>query len=153
EAVRQEYRCSVTWKRLRCRNVEQLTGHSNELIFVLDVGHAIEFDWTWEGAVAFRPPEPGKFTGDIDVTDAFAGLVPDNGSTQGQPGTWSGEVVEVDETNGRLFVAVSGLNNVPCRGTFFVRPFEFLAFLRSLFCQPSAGDFKRLLSARLNATR
>lgn len=153
EAVRQEYRGSVRWKRLRCRNVERLASHDDGAIFVLDVGQSIEFDWTWEGAVAFRPPEPGKFAGDIDVAGDFVGLVPGVGSSEGEPGTWAGEVVEVDETNGRLFVAAGGDHQPPCRGTFFVRPFEFLAFLHSLYCQPGSSDLKGLLPARLNAAR
>lgn len=147
EAVRQEYRNSVRWKRLRCRKVERLAGPNGDALFVLDVGHAIEFDWTWEGAVAFRPADPGHFTGDIDATDDFVGQSPETG-----PGVWSGEVVEVDETNGRLFVSVSSPDHPPHCGTFFVRPFEFLAFLHSLFLQPGSDDLRKLLPPRLNAT-
>jgi hypothetical protein len=150
EAIRREYRSSVRWKRLRCRRVEQLSGHDD--LFILDVGHSIEFDWTWEGAVAFRSADPSQFTGDIDTTDDFAGL-PEVGPGAGRPGEWFGEVVEVDETNGRLFVSVSNPAHPPCCGTFFVRPFEFLAFLHSLFCQSGSADLQRVLPARLNASR
>jgi len=152
EAVRREHRSSVLWKRLRCRKVERLTGQPGNVIFVLEVGQSIEFDWTWEGAIAFRSADPGNFAGDIDATDDFAGLPEGDGTADVHHGVWSGEVVEVDEANGRLFVSVSGSNHPPCRGTFFVRPFEFLAFLHSLFCQPGAGDLKILLPARLNAS-
>src|SRR6266849_1049446 len=153
EAVGQEYRSSVRWKRLRCRKVEPLTKNPDKTIFILDVGHSIEFDWNWEGAVAFRPAEIGQFSGDIDATDDFSGPLPGDGSTGDRHGVWSGEIVEVDETNGQLFVSVSSPEHPPCRGTFFVRPFEFLAFLHSLFCQPGDDDLKRLLPARLNASR
>jgi hypothetical protein len=152
EAVRQEYRNSVRWKRLRCRKVERLSGHEADNLFVLDVGHSIEFDWTWEGAVAFRPTEPGQFNGDIDATDDFAGPLESDFSGDRRT-VWHGEVVEVDETNGRLFVSVSSPDYPPCCGTFFVRPFEFLAFLYSLFCQSGSPDLRYLLPARLNASQ
>jgi hypothetical protein len=151
EAVRREYRSSIRWKRLRCRKVEPLVGDGGNTLFVLEVGHSIEFDWTWEGAVAFRPVEPSAFTGDIDVADDFTGS-PEGGLGE-RPGEWFGEVVEMDETNGRLFVSVNSPEHPTCCGTFFVRPFEFLAFLHSLFCQPGSADLRKLLPARLNASR
>jgi len=55
EAGRREYRDSVKWKRLRCRSVKLLSESETGTVFILEVGHAVEFDWTWEGAVAFRP--------------------------------------------------------------------------------------------------
>jgi hypothetical protein len=152
-AVRQEYRNSVRWKRLRRRKAERLSGHEEGILYILEVGHSVEFDWTWEGAVAFRPADPGQFTGEIDATDDFAGPALDDGVANGRHAVWSGEVVEVDETNGRLFVSASSTDHPPCRGTFFVRPFEFLAFLHSLFCQPGPADLRKLLPARLNASR
>lgn len=152
EAVRKEYRSSVRWKRLRCRNVKPLTDEPGENIFILEIGQSIEFDWTWEGAIAFCPTDPNTFTGDIDATGDFAGLVSSNNGFKNQPGVWAGEIVEVDETNGRLFVSVSDPAHKPCVGSFFVRPFEFLAFLHNLFCQPQGTDFKKLLNARLAAS-
>lgn len=151
EAVKREYRTSVRWKRLRCRNVEPLTSEPG--IFVLEVGHSFEFDWTWEGAIAFRSSNPNQFAGDFDTIDDFAGI-PNNGAAKDrQTGAWAGEVVEVDESNGRLFVSVTSPEIRPCRGTFFVRPFEFLSFLNSLYCQPNAGDLRVRLAPRLNAAR
>src|SRR5262245_41590568 len=73
EAVKREYRNSVKWKRLRCRSVAPLAGQADGSIFVLDVGHTIEFDWTWEGAVVFRPTNLNGFNGDIDYADDFTG--------------------------------------------------------------------------------
>jgi len=153
EAVRREYRSSVRWKRLRCRNVQPLTEEPGETIFILEVGHSIQFDWTWEGAIASRRADPAGFQGDIDATDDFVGLPSYGAGANGRNGVWAGEVVEVDETNGRLFVAVSNLSQPPCRGTFFVRPFEFLGFLHSLFCQPGPGNLRQAVAARLNASR
>src|SRR5262249_21892 len=84
------YRSSVRWKGLCCRNVQPLTGDPGDTIFILEVGHSIEFDWTWEGAVAFRPANPGSFAGDIDGTDDFVGVLGMEGTADGQPGVWGG---------------------------------------------------------------
>lgn len=151
EAIRKEYRSSVRWKRLRCRKVEPLTDQPGENIFVLEVGQSIRFDWTWEGAIAFCPVDPNAFTGDIDASDDFADLISSNDRVNHQRGIWAGEIVEVDETNGRLFVSVSDPAHKPCVGSFFVRPFEFLAVLHSLFCQSNGNNFKKLLNATLAA--
>src|SRR5437868_5416307 len=70
EAVKLEYRSSVKWKRLRCHNVEPTEDGS---IFKLDLGQSVEFDWTWEGATAFRPTAPddvGSYTDDPDEEDS-----------------------------------------------------------------------------------
>ena len=40
-AVHQEHRSSVRWKRLRCRKVQKLTGHDDNTIFSLEIGHSI----------------------------------------------------------------------------------------------------------------
>ena len=53
-AVREEYRKSVRRKKLRARQVCPVEGESD--LFRIEVGHALDLDWTWEGAVAFRPP-------------------------------------------------------------------------------------------------
>src|SRR5262245_15489479 len=55
EGARQEYPNSIGWKRLRCRSVSPVTAEPGEMVFVIEVGHSIQFGWTWEGAVAFRP--------------------------------------------------------------------------------------------------
>ncbi len=147
-AVDREYRSSARWKRLRCRGVRPRTDDPAETIFVLDVGHSVEFDWTWEGAVAFRPASPGTFRGDCDLTDDFTGSL----DADTRPGVWQGEVVEVDETNGVLYVSVSDPANRPCTGVFFVRPFEFLAFLHALFCEDEFDDLRSRLPPRLKAS-
>jgi hypothetical protein len=70
--------------------------------------------------------------------------------------------MEVDETTGRVFVSVGDAEHPPRHGTFFVRPFEFLAFLNSLFWPPESAEemrslrhdeLKSLLPARLAAAR
>lgn len=149
EAVRQEYRNSIRWKRLRCRSVSPVTGEPGETVFVVEVGHSIQFDWTWEGAVAFRPADISGFRGDADITDDF--LVKDE---EGANATvWAGEVVEVDETTGRIFVSVPDPAHPPRTGTFFVRPFEFLAFLNAVYSEADSPGLRPQLPARLEACR
>lgn len=144
EAVKREYRNSVRWKRLRCRRVSRASENLEESIFVLELGHSVEFDWTWEGSVAFRPLDIESFAGDSDSIDD---LVTDGDEDQSGFG-WSGEVVEVDEESGRLFVWVSDPDSPPTIGSFYVRPFEFLACLHSVFCDPSHRELRSLLPAR-----
>lgn len=121
EAVRREYRASIRWKRLRCRSVTRVSDRSDESIFVLELGQSVEFDWTWEGAKAFRPNKIGEFNGDLAHADDSAG------DEQSQGAAWSGEVVEVDEANGRIFVWIENPESPPTTGSFYIRPFEFLA--------------------------
>src|SRR5262245_20750482 len=90
EAVKREYRNSIRWKLLRCRQVTSILDHPDEAIFALDVGQSVEFDWTWVGAVAFRSEsidsfdgKDGSFATESDVSES----------------SWSGEVVEFDEPN------------------------------------------------------
>lgn len=148
EAVRQEYRNSVKWKRLRCRAVSPVVEKDGEAIFVLEIGQSIEFDWTWEGSVAFRPGDIDSFEGNGYASNGFFGP-----KDETEAGAWSGEVVEVDEVNGRIFVWVSDPDCPPTTGSFYVRPFEFLAFLHSIYCDPANAELRELLPARLNACR
>lgn len=146
-AIRREFRDSSKWKRLRCRGVKEISESESGIIYELEIGHAVEFDWTWEGAVAFRPLiikefeksqadiyEPGSIEQDVD--DSIL---------------WSGEVLEVDEATGRIFIVVSDPESPPCCGSFYVRPFEFLAFLDAVFNEPSFESIRDLLPGRLAA--
>jgi hypothetical protein len=138
EAVKQEYRSSVKWKKLRCREVFPTDDGS---VFKLDLGQTVEFDWTWEGATAFRPA-------DLDAIPTF-----NDKSDEDAWAVWSGEVVEVDEAKGMIFVWVADPDRPPTKGTFYVRPFEFLAFLHALYNEPSSADVRKLLPGRLQASR
>ncbi len=135
DAVKQEYRSSVKWKKLRCRDVLPT---DDGAVFKLDLGQTVEFDWTWEGATAFRPVV-------LDDSPAF----PDDEDTA----IWSGEVVEVDEAKGIVFVWVADPDRPPTKGTFYVRPFEFLAFLHALYCESASASLRRHLPGRLHASR
>ncbi len=71
----------------------------------------MRFDWTWEGSLAYQLHDPD------DPTDR----------------TWSGEVVQVDEDRGQIYVA-RGSGEV-VEGPLWVRPFGFLDALQTLFLQ------------------
>jgi superfamily I DNA/RNA helicase len=150
DAVRKEHRNGIQWKRLRCRSVRPRSDQPEETIFVLDVGHSFEFDWTWEGAVAFRPADVDRFDGNFEDDGDDSSV---STSASDKKNIWSGEVVEFDETNGRLFVSVNSSDVRPCTGTFFVRPFEFLAFLNSVYSHSKETALKKRLAAKLIATR
>jgi hypothetical protein len=148
EAVNQEYRNSIKCKRLICRKVTPLSICDAEQIYILEVGQSIEFDWTWEGAVAFRPK-------DFDRPLSYTTVTRDISSEDGESsaGVWSGEIVEVDEVNRRLFVWISELDHPPTTGTFYVRPFEFLEFLNAIYNDLNFSKLQVLLPPRLNACR
>ena len=103
EAIKQEYRSSVKWKRLRCREVLPTDDAS---VFKIEIGQSVEFDWTWEGATAFRPIV-------IDDSRTFK-----NDPDEENSALWFGEVVEVDEAKGLLFVWVSDPDRPPKKGLF-----------------------------------
>lgn len=153
EAVRREYLDSVKWKRLRCRSVHVLSESPTGTIYVLHVGSSVEFDWTWEGATAFRP---------LFVEESVAGTKPTFADTSSNVDDryqldvddsvlWSGEVLEVDEAAGKIYVSVSNPELPPTTGSFFVKPFEFLAFLHAVFHDPAYDSFRQRLRARLLA--
>jgi AAA domain len=142
-AVREEYRDSSRWKRMRCHKVSVYAERDRGTVFVIHVGKLVEFDWTWEGATAFRP---------ATIDDACS--VPDAAADHelyDNEVAWRGEVLEVDEQNGCLFVSMDNPEAAPAAGLFFVRPFEFLAVLNSLFNEPAYGEIRKLLPSRLNA--
>ncbi|MGZ8423009.1 MAG: hypothetical protein ACXWV7_08750, partial [Nitrospira sp.] len=77
-------------KRLRCRKVEVLAKSERGTIYVLEIGHTVELDWSWEGAIAFRPL----------VMDDQAEKQPLFNDQQDDPEIddsilWQGEIVEV----------------------------------------------------------
>ncbi|OWK45500.1 DNA helicase II related protein [Fimbriiglobus ruber] len=138
EAVKQEYRSSVKCKKLRSRDILPTADSS---VFRIDLGQSVEFDWTWEGANAFRPKvidDSRIFQDDFDEEDSAV---------------WFGEVVEVDEAQGVLFVWVSDPDRPPTKGLFYVRPFEFLASLNALYSEPSYSGLRDILPGRLLASR
>lgn len=148
-AVHSEYRDSVRWKRLRCRNVSPSPRDDTRTVYELEIGHAVEFDWTWEGAAAFRPLSLRQ----DDVVRA-ASLFDDGIVTPDIDDSivWTGKILEVDEAAGRIFIAIENPDYPPRRGSFYVRPFEYLAFLDSLYNTPAFAGLRRYLPERLAAS-
>ena len=144
-AVRQEFRDCSKWKRLRCHKLSVIAERDRGTIYAIHVGSSVEFDWTWEGATAFRPHALGE-DGDcpIDMAD-FEDSPVDEASY------WSGEILEVDERNGCLFISLSNPECPPIAGPFLVRPFEFLASLDSVYHEPRFDEIRAELRSRLAA--
>ncbi|MCA9075807.1 MAG: AAA family ATPase [Planctomycetaceae bacterium] len=147
QAVRREFRDSVKWKRLKCRNVKLVSESETGNVYELTIGHSVEFDWTWEGAIAFRPLLLKDF--EEDQKTLFDGG--DDDPEIDDSMIWSGEVLEVDEATGRIFIVVANPEYPPRRGSFYVRPFEFLAFLNAVFNEPAFELIQESLPSRLNA--
>lgn len=148
KAIRREFRDASTWKRLRCRKVKKSSESDSGTIYELEIGHSVEFDWTWEGAVAFRPIQLDAFESDHSTLYQHGSLHPDVEDSI----LWSGEVLEVDEATGRIFIVCHDPEFPPRTGSFYVRPFEFLAFLDGVFNEPAFETLRRYLPARLSAT-
>ncbi len=118
-AVEQEFNDAGSWKRLRCRNVRRVWGEEAEPLFELEVDHAVEFDWSWEGAEAFRPVK-------MDEIGLHESWVFDSN-------LWSGRIIEFDEAKSLLYVLADRPENPPRKGSFLIRPFEFLRTLNEIY--------------------
>ena len=66
---------------------------------------------------------------------------------------WQGEVVEVNETAGDIYVFMEDLEHPPCTGSFYVRPFEFLEALNTIYSDTEFTDVQKILTGRLMASR
>lgn len=144
-AVGQEYRDGSRWKRLNCHRVSIFAERDRGTVFVVEVGASIEFDWTWEGAKAFRP-------GSLDDDKSDSGRF-DEETDYEDENLWSGEIVEVDERHGCLFISLDDPEMAPTAGPFFVRPFEFMSVLDAIYNGDEFEDTRKHLSARLNAAQ
>ncbi|MDP6722090.1 MAG: AAA domain-containing protein, partial [Pirellulaceae bacterium] len=143
KAVRQEFRDCSKWKRLRCRKVSIFSERDRGTVYVVHIGRSVEFDWTWEGAIAFRPmslDDQGLFN-DFEMEDA----------AYEEQVVWSGEILEVDEQEGCLFISLTDPECPPTTGSFFVRPFEFLAVLDAVYHDPRFDGIRQELPSRLAA--
>ncbi|MEM7476349.1 MAG: AAA domain-containing protein [Planctomycetota bacterium] len=143
-AVRQEFRDSSRWKRLNCKKVSVFAERDRGTVYVVHIGKTVEFDWTWEGAKAFCP---NSLDDDSSFTDRFY-----EEADYEDEVVWSGEIVEVDEQNGCLFVALDDPEAIPKVGPFFVRPFEFLSVLDALYNSAEFKEVREHLPERLNAS-
>lgn len=144
-AIRQEYRDCSKWKRLRCRKVSVFAERDRGTVYVVHVGKSIDFDWTWEGATAFRPKSLD------DGSSHSIGAYEDASFEHDMQ--WKGEVIEVDERNGCLFISLDNPESPPTTGSFFVRPFEFLSVLDAVYNDSNQRDLRAELAKRLAATQ
>ena len=142
-AVRQEFRDCSKWKRLRCRKISVIAERDRGTIYALHVGSAVEFDWTWEGATAFRPL--------VLDDDNMIDMADFEESPVDETSLWSGEVLEVDERNGCLFISLNNPESIPTVGSFFVRPFDFLGVLDAIYHEPRFDVIRAELRNRLAA--
>ena len=143
-AIRQEFRDSSRWKRLNCKKVSVFAERDRGTVYVVHIGKTVEFDWTWEGAKAFCPNS-------LDDDDSFSDRFYEEADYEDEV-IWSGEIVEVDEQNGCLFVALDDPESIPKIGAFFVRPFEFLSVLDAIYNSDEFEVVREQLPARLNAS-
>jgi hypothetical protein len=146
-AIGQEYREGSRWKRLHCHKVSVFSERDRGTIFVVHIGRSVEFDWTWEGAKAFCPQSLGQVESSSDRFHEEADEEADNEDET----VWSGEIVEVDERNGCLFITLDNLELIPTVGAFFVRPFEFLSVLDAVYNGDEFKEVQSLLPSRLEA--
>jgi AAA domain len=151
QALEEEYRATTRWLRLRCREVKSLASHGNLTLFELDVGPLTNTEWSWEGAVAFRPPALERYAGDPDVLSLNERW--DEQSLDSHDDTcWWSDIIEVDETRGKIYVTLQDPAHRPRVGTFLVRPFEFLQTLRNFYRNHKESALESLIASRLNAS-
>ncbi|MBL8819744.1 MAG: AAA family ATPase [Planctomyces sp.] len=143
-AVRQEFRDSSRWKRLNCRKISIFAERDRGTVYVVHIGKSVEFNWTWEGARAFCPATLENDSRDSDHFYEEAEYEDDV--------VWSGEIVEVDEQNGCLFVALDDPEAIPTVGPFYVRPFEFLSVLDAVYNGEDFETVRKRLPERLAAS-
>jgi superfamily I DNA/RNA helicase len=143
-AVKQEFRDSSRWKRLNCKKVSVFAERDRGTVYVVHIGKTVEFDWTWEGAKAFCPNS-------LDDDDSFSDRFYEEADYEDEV-VWSGEIVEVDEQHGCLFVALDDPEAIPKVGAFFVRPFEFLSVLDAIYNGDDFEAVREQLPERLNAS-
>jgi hypothetical protein len=150
KAVHAEYREMSKWKKLRCYRVTPLDDDPDTEIYILHIGEKIELDWTWEGAKAFRPA-------DIDEPDLANRLdeILSASEIDKKGGiAWHGEVVEVDEIAGEVYISTSDSERPPTTGSFYIRPFEFLETLNAIYWYSEFEQIRaNLLPGRLLAAR
>ncbi|TWT96315.1 AAA domain-containing protein [Neorhodopirellula pilleata] len=147
-SVAQEYRDGSRWKRLDCRRVSIFAERDRGTVYVLHVDGSVEFDWTWEGATAFCP---ASFDGDQSDRDAPTWERGGEGTGFQDAPVWSGEIVELDERNGCLFISLDDPEKTPSVGAFMVRPFEFMSVLNAIYQRDEFEEARGHLAARLSA--
>jgi superfamily I DNA/RNA helicase len=147
-AIRLEYQRSYPWVKLDAIKVDEIEKVSSGTIYRVTTSERIEFDWTWEGALAFGPLDPKEFIRAVQQKKDDEYIE----SKRDDIRFWRGEVVEVDEAENGLFVLIED-NSPPVKGEFFVRPYEYLRHLNQLLnAETSRKIIRPFLDERLRAT-
>ena len=155
QAVREEYRDASRQKMLVCRTVSAFVDGERGVVHVIEVDGSIEFDWTWEGATAYRPASFDQSLENQSSSDPHSAVptfTEDDDPTTSNHILWSGEILEVDEDAGQLFISPKDPEVVPSVGEFLVQPFEFLSSLNEIYNHERFNAAQSILSARLAAT-
>lgn len=150
QAVRREYLDASRQKKLTCRKVSAFVDGDRGVVHVIEVDGPIDFEWTWEGATAYRPASMDGSSRALDASRR------DAENEQDLPPTgqilWSGEILEVDEDAGQIFIHPKDPEIVPSVGEFLVQPFEFLAGLNEVYHHDAFAAAQASLPSRLAAT-
>ncbi len=145
-AVHHEYLDCSKWKRLKCHNVSLFAEQKRGTIYLVHLGGSVEFDWTWEGAIAFKPRS-------LETGEQLLSQFEIDQPQWDDEILWSGEIVEVDERNGCLFISLSDPERRPTIGEFYVRPFEFLSVLDTIYNSPRFERIRDDFPSRLAAAQ
>lgn len=129
EAVKQEWRAQRVTVRMHAIAVE-VAGDESECMYRIDVPRFGDMNWAWEGARACRPR-----------------------GMDGLDFTWAGEVVEVDESGGSIYVRVDAETVRPVAGSFLVTPFDYLEALKTIYCDQGTQLQAPLLQALALSSR
>lgn len=145
KAIEQEYADANLRKRLNCSLVEPAENDENKPgkceIYILHVDHALEFDWTWEGARAWCPLHFASGRGTATIGAA----------TIDDSYKWTGTILNVDEHHNRIFVEIKKGATKPCVGKFLVAPFDFLEAIKNAYTHPRFESLQKILAERLAA--
>ncbi len=143
-AVAQEFGSLAQWKQLHCQKVSVVAEHDRGNVHVIHVGKRVDFDWSWEGAKAFASHSA---TQEINTATGSLETLPNTDDP-----AWSGEIMEVDEINGSLFLTLDDPEAIPQTGPFYVRPYEFLSGLHAIYRSSAYEAIREKLPERLRAT-
>lgn len=136
-AVLEAHRNETTFKALTCKSAVEVGRAGAAQLFRLDVGAAVRYDRDWEGATAFKPKDSSR---------------PD--AALANPGTqsdWIGDVVEVDQGAGAMYVSAPDAQRLPKPGRFLVSPYQFLYRLHKVYHHEDFENLRALIRDRLQA--
>ncbi|BAM04717.1 hypothetical protein PSMK_25580 [Phycisphaera mikurensis NBRC 102666] len=136
-------RLSAVRVDVEARAEEAGPGDAASAVVAIKVEGADACDWTWEGASAF-----GLVEGLAGVRERLMRDPPPEDWVR-----WRGEVLEVDEANAVVFVALRDPAQVPGRGAFWVSPFDHQEAMDLVYTADAYAAVRERLGPRLRASR